>query len=289
MRRFVAEGRNFLFESGAIRAFLLRMQQNEGPDLANGVDVRTYYVRKRNALVARGEFTSLFVDFYLHLASIDSRPPSLLSDMFTEMLAALTLHCASRPRNETLAWTLHFKDPMVNLFLSGNNAQSSVIGSIHTDHVREGMENIFFADVVRGTGPSRRSVVNFEGNSSFSAVEQFYAQSEQRPTKFLRFQDNDIVMVSAQPDCDVEWLESLDVEKIRELDRVESLSLLECRSYCWCCGCSETRILQLLGPSMRNDPEKLFEGEEVIRVGCPRCGARYVVTREALEAHVANH
>ncbi len=31
----------------------------------------------------------------------------------------------------------------------------------------------------------------------------------------------------------------------------------------------------------------LFGGEPVIRMSCPRCGARYMVTREAMEAHIA--
>ncbi len=265
------------------------MQQNQGPETANGVEVRTYFVRQRNALVARAEFTPLYVDFHLHLAGINSWPDPVISDMFKETLAALTLHCASRPRNETVAWTIHFEEPLLNLFLSGNNGQHSVIGSIHTDNVKRGMENIYFADVVRGSEQPRRSIVNFDGNSPFRAVEQFYRQSEQRPAKFLRFEDEDIVMVSAQPDCDVEWLEALNETKIRELDRTESLSLLETRSYRWSCGCDEKRILQLLGPSMRKDPENLFEGEEVIRVGCPRCGARYAITRETLEAYVANY
>lgn len=252
-----------------------------------GMEVSTYFVRGRNALVARGEFTELYVDFYLHLAAIDSRPDPLIGEMFKETLAALTLHCASRPRNETSAWTIHFEDPLLNLFLAGNNTAGSVVGSIHTDNVKQGTENLFFADIVRGRQEPRRSVVNFEGSNPFRAVEQFHRQSEQRLARILQFEDEDYALVSAQPDCDGAWLESLTPEVLRELDGREELSLLETRNYRWACGCDEKRILTLLRPSMQTDPESLFEGEEVIRVSCPRCGARYAVTRETLEAFVA--
>ena len=38
---------------------------------------------------------------------------------------------------------------------------------------------------------------------------------------------------------------------------------------------------------MRSDAAELFGGEEKIEIRCPRCAARYTVTREAMEAFVA--
>jgi molecular chaperone Hsp33 len=38
---------------------------------------------------------------------------------------------------------------------------------------------------------------------------------------------------------------------------------------------------------MRQDPAQLFGDHEKIEIRCPRCGARYAITREALEAFVA--
>ena len=71
---------------------------------------------------------------------------------------------------------------------------------------------------------------------------------------------------------------------MREVDQRETLSLLEQRRYRWECGCSQARMLTFLAPMMRADPEGLFQGEDSLRIGCPRCGARHVVTRETLEA-----
>ena len=38
---------------------------------------------------------------------------------------------------------------------------------------------------------------------------------------------------------------------------------------------------------MRRQSKELFEDEKIIRIHCPRCGARYAITREAMEAHLA--
>jgi molecular chaperone Hsp33 len=39
---------------------------------------------------------------------------------------------------------------------------------------------------------------------------------------------------------------------------------------------------------MRSDPEGLFGEDALLRMGCPRCGARHIVTREALEAYISS-
>jgi molecular chaperone Hsp33 len=94
-------------------------------------------------------------------------------------------------------------------------------------------------------------------------------------------------MVSAQPGCDLDWLNALDDEKIRRLDDNETLSLLEQRLYRWGCGCSSERMFSILAPIMRSDPTGLFGDESVIRISCPRCGAQHTITREGLEAYLA--
>jgi molecular chaperone Hsp33 len=94
-------------------------------------------------------------------------------------------------------------------------------------------------------------------------------------------------MVTAQPHCDMKWFEALDDAAIRRLDETEQLSLLEQRRYRWECGCDQERMLGVLGSLMRADPEGLFGGEESLRMSCPRCGARFVITRESLEAYIA--
>jgi molecular chaperone Hsp33 len=45
-------------------------------------------------------------------------------------------------------------------------------------------------------------------------------------------------------------------------------------------------MLAVLAPIMQSDPEGLFGDDPLLRISCPRCGARHTITREALEAYV---
>lgn len=258
------------------------------PQTTEGLEVRTYFVRERNALLARADFGELYVDYYLHQGQYGYHHAPEHDGMLKEALAALTLHCASRPWNEAWAWTIHFRDPLLNLFVTGDNRRGIVVGQIFTENVKDDGRNLFCADLVRERDDSRRSTIEFTGRESFSIVEQYYAQSEQRPARYFRHGPEDFVMLTAQPGCDLDWFYSLDDEKVRALDEAETLSLLEQRAYRWGCGCSQERMFSILAPIMRTDPGGLFGDEDLIRIRCPRCGALHIVTREGLEAYVAD-
>lgn len=252
------------------------------------IEVRTYFARHRNALVARAGFSELFAAWYLHRMDCGIQLPSECDTNGRDALAALTLHCAGRPWKETCAWTVHFPEPRMNVFAAGDNATGTVVANVFHEDVREIPKGLFYADVVEEGRPPRRSTVEFEGSSFFQAVEQFYVKSEQRPARLFWDGDEDLVMVSAQPDCDTAWLESLDSHAIATLDSDVELALLEKRTYRFECGCTQLRMLDFLWPVFQKQEEELFAGEETIRIHCPRCGARHAITREALEAHGKN-
>lgn len=245
-----------------------------------GLAVRTYFVRNRNALVARSEFEDLYVDYYLGLADRSIRHIPEHDQLLKDAIAGITLHCASRPRNESIAWTVNFQDPLVNLFVAGDNGTGTVIGNLFTEDVRMGEENLFYVDTVKGRDPARRSVVTFSGSDVLAAAEHFYRQSEQRPARFLRLGEEDFLLVAAQPDCDMQWFEGLNEESAQRLREEETLSLLEIRHYKWQCGCSEERILGVIANSARNRLDELFGKDGQITASCPRCGARYSFDRE---------
>jgi molecular chaperone Hsp33 len=259
----------------------------EDPQEQEGLQVRSYFVRERNALLARADFGELYVDYYLHQGQYGYSHKPSHDGMLKEALAALTLHCASRPWNEAWAWTIHFSEPLLNLFVTGDNRRGIIVGQLFTENVKDDGRNLFSADLVRERGESRRSAIDFTGSDPFAVVEQYYAQSEQRPARYFRFGPEDFVMVSAQPGCDLEWFYALDDEQIRTVDERETLSLLEQRSYRWGCGCSQERMFSILAPIMRSNPRELFGGEDLLRISCPRCGALHLITRESLEAYVA--
>jgi molecular chaperone Hsp33 len=258
-----------------------------GEDDSSPVEVRTYFVRRRNALVARATFSELYVDYYLHQGAMGVQHLPTHDELFKEALAALTLHCASRPWGETTAWTIHFQEPRLNLFVTGDNPLATVVGQIFTEDVRDLGRNAIFADVVKAGQPMRRSSVEFDGPGAFRAVETYYARSEQRMARFFVHGEEDFVMVTAEPDCDQAWMESLDDAAIRVLGDAEELSLLEIRRYRWSCGCSQDRMMQALESLMKSDPAGLFGDEPSLRMRCPRCGRRHLITRESMEAFLA--
>jgi molecular chaperone Hsp33 len=264
------------------------MPETTPPDPAeSGLEIRTYYVRNRNAMIARADFGELFVDYYLHLSRYEIKPVPEHDALFKRALAAFALHQASRPWNELTAWTINFQHPLVNVFLVGDNDTGALAGRVFAENVKEGPENLFYADVVRGREPKRRSAVTFQGPDPLPAVEAFYRQSEQRGARYFELGEEDFALVTEHPDCDLTWFAGLDAAQVRDLDKTETLSLLERRIYRWHCGCNQNRMMEVLTPAMRQDPEALFGEDPKIEIRCPRCGARHAITREALEAFVA--
>src|SRR5688500_7474289 len=148
------------------------MPETTPPNTADaGLEVRTYFVRNRNALVARAEFSELFVDYYLHLSTNQIKVTPEHDAMFKRAIAAFTLHSASRPWNELTAWTINFQQPLVNLFLTGDNGTGAVTGRVFDEDGKEGPENLFFADVVRPNSRNRRSAITFRGSSPSLSAE----------------------------------------------------------------------------------------------------------------------
>ncbi|HEY5551913.1 MAG TPA: Hsp33 family molecular chaperone HslO, partial [Opitutaceae bacterium] len=87
-------------------------------------------------------------------------------------------------------------------------------------------------------------------------------------------------------DCDMPWFQSLTAEAIARVGETETVVPMERRMFRWKCGCNERKILEVLAPLMKQDPDGLFGGAGEVQVNCPRCAARYTVTRAALEAFV---
>lgn len=242
------------------------------------------FVRGRNVLFSTANFSELYVDYYLHLKDHRIEMDSESDELLKTSLAAFALHCVSRPRNEVLAWTINLQKPLLNLFLAGDTETGAVVGRVFKENVKEAEENVFYQEVVRGNKPMHRSVVPFEGNEPLAAVETFYERSEQRPARFFRLDAETFAIVSAHPDYDREWFASLTVDDVRALNDTEEVNPLETRVVRWSCGCSQQRILQTLEPAWRESPDELFLGEELIEVNCPRCAAKYRISRETMEA-----
>ena len=253
----------------------------------SGIEVRTAFVRERNVMLAEVDMGELYVDYYLHLADQGIKPAEAHDGLFKRALAAFVLHTASEPMNIMTAWTINFQDPLVNLFITGDNETGAVTGRVLAENVKELPENVFYADVVRGKQPTRRSAVTFAGADPIAAVETFYAQSEQRLGRFFQVAEETWMLVTEHPDCDVAWLKALTLDDVRTMGSRETVAPLQQRVVRWHCGCNQRRMLEVLAPVFRAGGEELFGGDEKIEIRCPRCAARHAITREALEAFVA--
>lgn len=248
------------------------------------IEIRCYFVRGRNALVVRGDFGSLYTDYYLHLMQHQIRYEESWDILLKDALAALALHLASRPRNETTAWTVNLADPVLNLFVTGSNLLQNVTGRVFWENVRQPDRNLFFSQTTSDRQPTRQSTVAFDDVNFFEAVETYYRQSEQRPARLFRNGPEDFVMITAQPDCDMPWFLTLDDDLVRRLDQDEELSLLESRYFRLDCGCHLGRIYPIIASLSPATREEVFAGEASAVASCPRCGARYEITREGLAA-----
>lgn len=258
----------------------------ENPD--PGLEVRTYFVREKNALVARADFGEMYADLVLHEVDSGISHAPVYENLLRDALATMTLHCAARPRTEHWAWTIHTQDPLANVFVTGDSTIGSVVGTVYSEDVKNSGKNLLYAQCLeKGGEKDRLSIVEFHGNDLLKAAETFYTQSEQRPARLFRHGPEDIVMIVAQPDCDTDWLESLNEDLIRRLDQDVTLSLLETRHYRFFCGCSQDRMMDVLLPVMRTNASGLFGEDATIRMRCPRCGKRHLITKENMEARVA--
>ncbi len=251
------------------------------PELS-AVDARSYFVRGRNALLTRAHVSPLYLDYYLHLMQCGIQHDAGLDSMLKDALAGLVLHLCARPQDEGCAWTINVANPLVNLFVTGSTRPGRVTGRLFTEDVRNSGTNLFIAQMTRPNQKPRQSMIDFLGDDMLGAIETFYTQSEQRLTRIFRLPDEDFIQISAEPDCDEEWLMGLTAEDLPELDQKEHLTMLEQRGYVFDCGCTLERLFPVLARMPEADIDYVF-AEGPATVHCPRCGAVYQPTRDAFD------
>ncbi len=185
-----------------------------------------------------------------------------------------------------VAWTLHFEKLGVNLFLTGDNETGTVTGRLFEENVKEMGGNFFYADVVRGKEAKRRSMAEFAEDDPLDAISAFYKHSEQRGVRAVQTGEETYALLTEHPDCDEAWFNSITPKDLAAVDTLETVVPMERRLYRWFCGCNQQRMLQVVAPIYREGPEELFAGDPSLEMRCPRCAARHIVTREAMEAYV---
>ncbi len=237
---------------------------------------------QRTVAVAEADFGRLFAAYEAHVERWELPLDGLSRAMMREGLAALTLHLATRPPTETAGVTLNVKEPPLNLFLTGDAGESSVAGRIFTEDVRTAETGRLFVQTFRpGTGPVQ-STIDVDGLDVLGIFEDYYARSEQHSARFFDLEDDRYIMLLALPDAGEGRLESMSREDaVALLD--SGLQDLEERTFRFHCGCNPEKIVAALRQIFTADPEELFRGDPEVEAFCPRCGARWHVTREEFD------
>lgn len=245
--------------------------------------IESIFVRHRNALLLRGQFTPIYTDYYLHLMQHEIRHAGEIDAMLKDSLALLALHLTARPLAETVAWTANLRAPRLNLFVTGSSEGEAITGRLFTEGVREPDRNFFYSQTttVATAHEPRMSTVEVDGKDPLAWIEQYYKQSEQRPGRAFRLDDENFALIVAQPDCDLEWLYTLDEKAVAAIEDHEETKLLETRRFRFHCGCTLQRILPMLG-TWRDRPDELFEDADSITLLCPRCAAVYPISRDMI-------
>lgn len=250
------------------------------------VEVTSDYVRTRDVLLVRGDFEPLLHDLDLHLLQNEQRLDDVQRGMLQDALAGIALHLCSRPRDEMTAFTMNFRSPPLNVFVTGDSKRGNVCGRVFTKDVAIGGGNRIFAQISRPHLPSRQSVAEVEGTDVLSVIEQYYRKSEQLPVRFFRLGQGEYSMLVAHPDYDAQWFEQVDLSGVRAIARDEELGPIERRVYHFGCGCDMTMILRMLRGASGGDVESLYGDLGQLTIECPRCASVFRVRREELERFI---
>lgn len=243
--------------------------------------VESVFVRGRNCLLLRADFSPLFVDYYLHLMQHGLHNEPTEDGVLKDLLACFTLHLVSRPWKEQHAWTLNVKTPTPAIyFVSGSSTDEEVVGRAFTEGMRETETNKLFAQNVGRSREPQTSIITLgEGDSVPAWVEQYYAQSEQRHARCFRLEGDRYALLTAEPGADFDWLTELTKEDVPAIDTAEQTKLLETRKFRFRCGCTVEKVLPVIRAMKKDFADQLSE-QGFLEIACPRCGATYRVTPE---------
>ena len=258
------------------------MSEAEQKPVEEFTKVESIFVRGRNCLLLRADFSPIFVDYYLHLMQHGLRNDETEDTVLKKLLAYFTLHLVSRPWQEYHAWTFNVCTPrLANYFISGSSLTEDVVGRAFREGVRETDKNMLFAQNLQNNKEPQTSVITLPSGPVEDWVQDFYRQSEQRQSRAFDLGEDKFALITAQPDADHDWLQELTADDVRAISEVEQTKLLETRKFKFSCGCTVEKVLPVVR-AMQHDFADLLSEQGFLEINCPRCGASYKVTPDML-------
>lgn len=154
---------------------------------ASGARFTTHLSRKRDVLIAVGDPGPLHRALERHLASIGAAEDPAALRILEDALSAVALYMVSRPRFDSIGWTIHLEEPLRNVFVAGAAEEGSVVGRTFRDGVRRSAKNVFYAQTSRPASKLQTSSVPVEGNDIFRIVEDPESKVLSEPAVALRW------------------------------------------------------------------------------------------------------
>jgi len=238
------------------------------------VFIKRRFDRGRQVILADGDFTQVFEAYHEHVERWELALDPFHVTLMRQGLAATALHLSGRPYDESVGFTLNFREPPTNLFLTGDAAQSTIVGRAFTDGVATAESSRFSVQSMRPGQPPFQSLIDVQGLDVLEVFEQYYRRSEQAPARFFELSGNRFLMIQALPDADNEWLTGLDPARADDID-LSADELLFTRRIRFQCGCNPSRMLGMLRTIYAGRPDELFQGDDGVETFCPRCGGRW--------------
>lgn len=252
---------------------------NSSPTTAT---VERYILRSRDAMLGYGDFSALFDAYHQHAQRWNLPLDPLGTVMMHQALGGAALQLSFRVVEETTAWTLNVARPPANVFVTGGGANSTLIGRYFVDDVEAVAENRLFVQRSHPKRETTRSVLTVDGIDLFEIFQQYFLRSEQLAVRFVELSSHEMAAVYALPGADPDWIRGLDGSAIRAL-RDEAREPIASRTFTLACGCDGDRVARALVGMFGDEPEALFQGDEVIEASCPRCGTLWGIDRELFD------
>ncbi|WP_432763238.1 Hsp33 family molecular chaperone HslO [Echinimonas agarilytica] len=277
---------------------------------SNSDKLHRYLFEKRHV---RGELVQLHSTYARMLEGHDY--PPVISEMLGQALAATCLLTATLKFEGEITVQIQGNGPLSLLVINGRNDQTMRGIARVQSHVcadSSFQEIIGQGQMVITISPDEgeryQGIVPLEADTFTGCIEDYFARSEQLPTKLMLFADVESqqcggLLVQALPgdqaekEQDFEHLsvlsatlkadEIFDLEAEQLLFRLfheEEVTLYEPQTVAFTCSCSRERSTSALSAMGERELSKLFAEQEKIDIHCQYCNSHYVFSQEDLPA-----
>ncbi len=244
--------------------------------------VERYLWKEKNLIVVKGTFSELLrgrKEYEAH-HGIDSQNHGETLDALA-CLAALT--ACSQPDPFSWAFSINTPDSKLDIgtgFFVAAEPQGMIVARHLPTTRKEWMVTVQRAKT--GEQPSQSSFLPKKGGDPVRVFEQYFETSEQRECRIaLDPTTAKGVLFQSMPEGHLEELQEASAEEllnlVEKLLEDEKLTRLAEHRMFYECLCTDEYVLNMLTSLPISQQEELWEGQESLRIECPRCSREFVI------------